>query len=365
MDLAAARAQRAVALAGVRTAGQVPNPTASVSVVRDSPHESVFLDQPLEVSPKRRRRIELAKQEAALTDTDIGAAERQLRRRAREAYYALAFARGVTQAHAETVRLAERLHDIAQQRFQAGDIARIELIQAELELARAQADFQVAQQEETVALSQLNALLNEPSTTPWELTSALDAAPPSLALPELITRAAGSSTELARLQQESQIERRKRSLLQAERVPNLDVQFGADLNAPHDFRVGPRGQLAIELPIFSRNQGQIAESRATSEVLERQTAAAQRSVEAHVESAYYELLSRETQVTLYRDKLLPSARQLASMAEESYRAGKSNILTVVAAQQDVQQTNRAYLDSLLAMQNSFAQLEETVSAPLD
>jgi cobalt-zinc-cadmium efflux system outer membrane protein len=119
------------------------------------------------------------------------------------------------------------------------------------------------------------------------------------------------------------------------------------------------------MPIFSRYQGEIAQSTAAASALESELAATRRSVEAHVESAFYDMDARRAQVRLYRDTLLPSSRRLEEMAEESYQAGKANILTVLGAQRDVQQVERDYLDSLLAMQTSFALLEEAVGVPLD
>ena len=53
------------------------------------------------------------------------------------------------------------------------------------------------------------------------------------------------------------------------------------------------------------------------------------------------------------------------MAEESYQAGKINLLTLLDAQRRLNDLRKAYLDALLAAQNSFAVLEETVGAPLD
>jgi len=53
LDLAASRLQRAVALAGIRIAGERPNPTVSVAATRDTPHESAFFDLPLEVWGQR------------------------------------------------------------------------------------------------------------------------------------------------------------------------------------------------------------------------------------------------------------------------------------------------------------------------
>lgn len=365
LDLVAARAQRAVSQAGVRIAGQRPNPSVNFAATRDEPHESLFFDQSVEIGSKRRRRIELAQQEIALTDMQIAAFERQLRRNTRDAFFALALARGATAQRSGILKLAVRLDEIAKARFSAGDIPQLEVTQAELEVSRARADFQVAQQQEKVALTELNALLNEPPSIDWDLGEALSSLPPAMTLSDMLSRAAASNSEIARISQELKVEQSRKALYQAQRIPNLGLQAGMDFNSPHDFEVGARGQISMEMPIFSRYQGEIAQSTAAASALESELAAVSRSVEAHVESAFYDLDARRAQVRLYRDTLLPSSRRLEEMAEESYQAGKANILTVLGAQRDVQQVERDYLDSLLAMQTSFSLLEEAVGTPLD
>ena len=373
LDLMAARARRAVAQAGVHVAGQRPNPTGSVSVSRDAPHEGVLVDQPAEIGPKRGRRIEVARQESALTEADISALEKQVRRRVRDTYFGLAHVRGTTARQADVLKLAQRLLDIAQARFQAGDVAQLEVTQAELEVARAQADLQLALQEERVALSELNSLLNEPGQTDWDLGDALTVQIVTPPLPDLLARAASSNAEIVRITQEQKVEQSNTALLKAERIPDLGLQFGVDLNNPGPpgqintggYMVGARGGLSMELPIFSRKQGEIAESLATQRVLEGELAAARRSLDASVSSAYFDLQARQAQAQIYKDTVLPSSRRLEDMAEESYRAGKANLLFVLTAQRDVQQVERDYLDSLLALHSAFAQLEEAVGSPLD
>jgi outer membrane protein, heavy metal efflux system len=373
LDLRSARAKQAVALAGVRTAGERPNPTASLGVSRDSPHENALIDQPIEIGPKRERRIHVARQEVIAAEVDIAAVEKEVRRRVRDAYFSLAHARGSTAQQAAALRLAERLHEIAQVRFEAGDVAQLEVTQAELEVARAKANLEVAQQEENVALSGLNAALDEPADTNWDLGDALATPPATPVLQDLLVRAANSNAEVARISQEMKTEQSRKALLEAERVPNLGLQFGTDLNAPGapgqkntgGYIVGPRGQLSMELPIFSRNQGEIAQSIANERALEADLEAARRAVDSEVESAYFELQARQTQAQLYRETILPSSHRLEEMAEESYRAGKAELLTVLGAQRDVQQVERDYLDSLFVLQAAFAQLEEAVGSPLD
>jgi cobalt-zinc-cadmium efflux system outer membrane protein len=365
LDLAAARQRRAVALAGVRIARQVPNPNFSFGASRDLPHESVLLEQPLEIGGKRQRRIELAKEQAGLTDVEIDTFVRQVRRRVRQVFFAAVTAQGLTAQRGRALELTRRVRDAAQARFDAGDVPQLEVFQAELEVSRAEAELAVARQRERVTFSQLNALLNEPVGTMWETAGTLEDLPAQVPLQDVVQRAVESNAEIRHLLQEQRIEQSRRAWLQAERIPNLNVQFGSDLNSPGDFRAGPRGQLSLVVPLFTRNQGEIAQSAASQRVLESELAAERRAVAARVEAAYFEWSTRQIQVELFRQRLLPAGRRLASLAEESYRAGKANLLTVLDAQRSVQQVERDYLESLLALQAAFAELEETVGASLD
>ena len=101
-------------------------------------------------------------------------------------------------------------------RFEAGDVAQLEVIQAGLEVSRARTDRQVAKQCEKVSMSQLNALLNEPAETNWELAGRLEDATSIPPLAELLERARQLNPELQHLGQEQKIEESRRALLKAE-----------------------------------------------------------------------------------------------------------------------------------------------------
>jgi cobalt-zinc-cadmium efflux system outer membrane protein len=365
LDLAAVRQRRAVSLAGIRIAKARPNPSFLATESRDAPHQGLTLDHPLELGGKRERRIEVAQQEGALTEVEIATLGRQVRMNTRQAFYGLAFARAETQRLGEVVKLAQRLREIAEERYQAGAVAQLEVIQADLEVSRAQADYNVAQQREKVSLSQLNVLLNELPTRAWELSGSLEDTLPEVRMEELTERAYASNYELQHLAQELRVEESRLKLVRAERIPNLDLEFGTDFNAPHDYTAAARGGLTVIVPLFYRNQGEIAQSIANRRVLEAETIAMKRAVAGRVEAGYFDLRAQQSQVDTYRQKLVPAARQLESMAEESYRAGKTNILSVIDAQRNVQEVERSYLESLAGLQNTFATLEQTVGAALD
>ena len=91
----------------------------------------------------------------------------------------------------------------------------------------------------------------------------------------------------------------------------------------------------------------------------------ERAVSARLEAGYFDIKAQQTQVELYSVKLLPVAHQVESLAEESYRTGKTSILAVVQAQQNVQEVERSYLESLFALQSMLADLEEAVGGPIE
>lgn len=365
LDLAAERERRAFALAGIQVAKELPNPILGFSASRDAPHEGVTLDQPFELGSKRGRRIEVAKGESALTDLEIAALERQVRHAVRDAYYQAEFKRAVSAQKAELLSLARRLREIAQARFDAGDVPQLEVVQADLEVARADAELELARQEEEVAGSRLNALLNEPKDSHWELADTLESLPAVPSLEELDARAFQSNPDLQSVRQKAAIEQARADLLRAERIPDLSAGIGADFNNPGNYTAGLRGQFSMAIPIFSRNQGEIAQSVATQHQISRQLLAQQRTIESEVQAAVLEFGARASQVKIFHDNLVPAAKRLAGMAEDSYKAGQSSILTVIDARRNTNQVQGEFLDSLLAAHAAFAALEEAVGAPLD
>jgi cobalt-zinc-cadmium efflux system outer membrane protein len=296
---------------------------------------------------------------------EISTVRRQVRHEVRIAFFAAALNASIVDQQMRLVELATKLRDIAKSRFDAGDVPQLELLQAELELTRAQADLEVARQESKVAFGKLAALLNESAGTTWELVTPLGTLPEQIGLQDLISRATGANPELQHLAQELKVEQAREKMFRAERVPELTLEGGADFNSPPEFQVGARGQLTVGLPVFNRQQGELAQSAATQKLIEGETLATQRSVAGDVEAAFNEFNAKLTEVRLYRETVIPAGRKLEELAEQSYSAGRASILVVLDAQRTVQQNERDYLQSLFELQQAFAELEQIVGVPLD
>jgi len=365
LELKAARQQRAVAISGITTARQIPNPTVTFSVSRDSPHESVLWDQPFELGGKRGKRIAVAREEQQATELDIAALSRQIRRRAREAFFRALTQREQTAQAKSALDLATRTKDAVQQRYELGDVAQLEVIQADVELARANADYELALQSQRSSAAQLAALLNLSIDKEPAIAGRAEEMPPVAAINEITATALGSNSDVVKTAQDLRVEERRLTLAKSQRIPNIGLQAGTDLNSPPDFNVGPRGQIGVQLPLFYHGQGEIALSNARIELLRLTLESRRINATATVAAGYYDFAAKRRQAEQYRDRIVPQSIRLEQMAEDSYRSGKSNLLTLIDAQRRLNDVRKAYVDSLFAAQSSFAQLEEAVGAPLD
>jgi cobalt-zinc-cadmium efflux system outer membrane protein len=364
LDLEAARRQQAIRQAQVRAAGQIDNPAVTFETSRDTPHQILSFDIPVGFGLKRARRVDLAKEELTLADVDVRTEMRTLRRNLREAYYGLLAADDAVRIAGEIVTVAERGKQVAQARFDEGAAPKLDVMTADLGVARARAELELARGARLKAQSDLNAVLNQPPATPIVLADRLSDLPAIPSFEAAMTLASSSNVELVTAERELAIEQRRTELLRAERWPTPTFTFGGVFNAPGEFKAGAMGGVSIGLPLFNRNQGEIAQSLATATQIRIKHDAARRLVESGVFGAVAAVDAQRKQAESYRATLVPTATAILDLAEESYRLGRTSVLVVLEAQRSFRDVSREYLQSLIALQMAIADLEEIIGAPL-
>lgn len=364
LGLEAARRQRAIREAAIRTARQVPNPDVSLEVTKDTPHQVFSFDLPVELGGKRGRRIDLATEERTLADVDVQMAMRAVRRELRQTFYALIAADERVRLDDSVLDISRRVRDAAQARFDAGAVPRLEVLQAELGVTRAEADLELARSTRAAAQASLNAVLNLPPQQALALTGRLSDHLTVIAYEQALAMATVSNTDLVGLDRQIAIEERRVGLLRAGRVPTPVFSVSGLFNNPPDFTVGPRAAVSVELPLFSRNQGPIAESIATTAELRGRREAVRRAVENDVYGTIAKIDAERRQVEAYQQRLVPTATNLEALAEESYRAGRTSVLGVLDAQRSLRDLTREALQAALDLQLSLADLEELLGTEL-
>ncbi|HEY1308476.1 MAG TPA: TolC family protein [Vicinamibacterales bacterium] len=355
----AARRQRAVRESAVRTAGLLPNPDLVAETSRDIPHQALSLDFPLEIGGQRSRRLDLAREELSLAESDVQVELRSLRREVREAFYSLIAANERVRLAESAVEIAQRVRDIAQARFDAGAVPRLEVLQADLGVARAATDLDLVRSLQAAFRATLNGVINLPPDQPTDVAGSLSdhtAASPTYEEARRIARA--SNVDLVALDRQAAVERRRVELLRAERVPTPVFSFGALWNAPGEFTVGPRFGVTMGVPLFSRNQGEIAGSVAVTSQLRAQRDATERTIENALFGTVGRIQAQRQRATAYTQRLVPTAVDLESLAEESYKAGRTPVLSLIDAQRTVRDVRDEAVQAALDVQISIAELEE-------
>jgi len=364
LELAAIRLGRAVREAELRTAGQRPNPDVAAEITKDVPHGDLSIAFPLDIGRTRSRRIAVAKEGLAMADVDEKTALVALRRNVRLAFYGLMATDQETMLAEDVLKVAERVKEVAQARFDEGATPRLDVLAADLGVARSRADLDLARSSRRAAQAELNALLNRPPGQRLVLAGDMADMPALPTLDQVTVLAASANVELLALDRDAAIEEATLGLLKAERVPMPTFSFGAALDAPGEFTVGPHAGVSLALPFFSRNQGEIAGSTARSSQIRARRESIRRVVEARVFAALERVTAQRALVEAFRATLVPTATSLQGLAEESYRLGRSSILATLEAQRSLRDVKYDYVQALLNLQSAVADLEDILGGPI-
>jgi outer membrane protein, heavy metal efflux system len=361
--LLAARAARAIDVAGIQAAGQRPNPEVSFEVARETPHWAFTGTVPLELSGKRQRRIDVANATLAVTEAETARITADVRADVRRAYYqAVGAVRRVAIAQ-ELETIQTRARDAAQDRFQTGAAPRLDALQASLALAQTQNDVAAARGDLNAARAELNALLGYPLEAAPALADPLDAG--QLPTPEAATQQVlAGNAELQVLQKRIDEARARVELAKALRRPDPSVTASLTYDAPGEFVYGWRAGAAVALPIFTTGRPEIAVAEAT---LARTTADRDARV-AQIGGAVSAALARATAarqtVARYQAEILPASLQVEQMAEESYRSGQTGLPAYLQTLQAAREIRQRALQAGLDYQLALADLERAMGTPL-
>lgn len=365
LQINAVRRRRAVAEAGVTIAGQRPNPEFIAAYTRSEPRANFSVSQPVELGGKRARRLDVARSEVRLTELELDAALRTLRRDVRVAYFNLALSHSNAGLGEQAVEQAETLAKIAQARFEAGDIAQFEVLQANLAVSRAQNELARLQNTERVSRAALNLLLNRQPDASLDVSDSMFAARPPITTSLLIERALSQNVELQTAEQQIVTERSRLRLARAQRIPDLLLEPGIEAIDPSfSNNYGFKMQVTVPLPIFNRGRGEIARSNALVEQLTAERDAARQRISSTIGQTALRLDSARQQVEFYETKLLPDAERIRTLAVEAYREGQTGILPVTDAQRNAREVRQAYLQALFDYQTALADLEEAAGVNL-
>jgi cobalt-zinc-cadmium efflux system outer membrane protein len=319
-------------------------------------------EQTFEVGGQRDARLTAARQALRTAVLREETARAETRARVRAAYLGaqLAFAR--VDAAAAREALIARLLDAVRARVAGGAAAEVDVELARIErgsAARARFDARLAAAD---ALARLRGLVGLAPAAPLRLPEAVALPPPRAAdLASLIERARAQRAELAalasgRAELDAEIQLLRRSAIPS---PTLFVDLQRDLPG----QVFAGGGLAVPLPLWRRQQGELAVARAERARATEELAVVEREVAEEVERAYQGEAAQRAMAELLDRDVLPAADAAIALTTEGWRAGKFDLFRLIQTTRDASDARRLYLETLGLLWDAAIALDRAVGTP--
>ena len=300
----------------------------------------VGVSQRFEPSGLRGARTDGANARLAEATANADDTTRIVLRDAARAFYQAVFAGERIRLATTAETLASAVFEAADRRHRAGDIPVLDVNLARAALARARADRQAGEAEQTGALGALKELLQ--LTGPIAVQGSLSVGqPPDAAA---LSRAAEDHPEL-------------RALQAAVRDAEAEVAMGQSLARP-EFGLAARyareegsqiflGGVTVTLPVFAKGQEPLAVGAARASRLRAELEATRARIRIEVETALAAYERRVAAVRVLEADALPSVDENDALTARSFEVGQIGLPDVLLIRRELLETRAQYLTTLL------------------
>jgi cobalt-zinc-cadmium efflux system outer membrane protein len=268
----------------------------------------------------------------------------------------------------ETLGLLTDFQQVAQAMYSAGTGRQSDVLRANVEVARMDAEIEKLAAMRRVAAARLNAVLDRPAETPVPRTvlPAVPSGPPD----QGVLRSWAEETRPLLLQSRTGVEqaRTRQDLARKQIWPNfsLGVQYGQrDAGDMGTTQMGS-AMIGFTVPVFARSRQlrQRDEAAAMASMAEAELTAARAQVDARIGELLAELDRVRTLLDLYRSEVLPQADANVESSFSSYRVGSVDFMTLVDAQMTANRYELEFYTLLADYGRAVAHLETTVGREL-
>lgn len=330
-------------------AGRLSNPTAGFEFQNESrvsPRSGVFsLDQSFPITRRLSLEKQLSSQLVSAAELEVKNAERLFVAEARSlAVRWMSLAKQKTLRQQQT-ELAQKLATFAKERSEAGELSALDAVQAQVDGQRLQLEASRLEIESLGLQGQLKPMLGVSPATVLKITGDL----PALVLPGKKPWEQRADYQLA--QTKEQAAQTEAELARARRFEDVSAGFFAgreqqDVTSRDTERTGFVGfRFSIPLPLWNRNQGEIAEKRASMERARLEKDALATQIHSEAATARREMEANAALVSETQDKLLPMVKVQMDKLEKAYESGQIDLLSVLRAREQRLQLEASTLDA--------------------
>ena len=328
--------------------------------LHDSTEGDLGLSYLIERGKKRQHRLQAARDQTAVTTSLVADNERTLTFQVATRFVNVQLAESTLDLAQEDLKSYQRTVDLNELRYNKGAISEDDNLKTELQLLQFQNDVAQAQLAKVQALSDLRNLLGYESVpATYDVAGVFDYNPLHANLEDFQLKALQIRPDYRAARQSVTAANSQYLLAKADGKQDVTVQG----NYSHVNGINAVSLYAsIPLPIFNRNQGEIARTRFAIAQFQEQEKAANNQVMTDVRDAYENLQTSDQIVRLYRSGYLDRAKKDRDISEYAYQRGAVSLLDFLDAERSYRATQLAYRQALASWLLAVEQLREAVGA---
>jgi cobalt-zinc-cadmium efflux system outer membrane protein len=310
-----------------------------------------FVSQTIVMGGKLRAASRVAGLDANAIETSGQIQRLRIQNNVRTLFYQVLAAQRLVVVRQNLAQLAADVTQTSRQLGNVGQADRPDILQAEVEQQQASVSLRVAQQNLQAAWRVLAAVIGKPDLPLARLDGDLDAIP-DLNYEESVATAIRESPEVKLAEQT--VERGEASLVQAKKAPIPDLQVTGILvqsYEPLDTTRKPTGlqggaQVGVQLPIFNRNQGNIAAAKGEIESAKQELTRMKLQLQRDFASMFRDYDSARLIVQQYKSEMLPRAEEAYRLYQTNYQHVAGAYPQVLISQRTLFQLEAEYVQAL-------------------
>ncbi len=330
-------------------AGLHPNPslfTASPQWAGHSSQYTFFVGQEIVTGGKLRLNRQAVLREVRQAQSTYEQARFAMLTRVRSTFYRGLLAHARVDVLDDLVGLAEQSKHAADRLLAAGQTSRIDVLLLDVELEKRRVAHSSEQAVLTATLAELAAEVGDPELLLGRLLGDLSDLPPPNDPETLQAALVTQNSEIGAALAELSKNRVRLDRARAEPVPDLNLQGGYQYNVE-----GPRtdqgyAQLAIELPLWNRNQGGIREAQGQVAAARAKVGRVQNQLIARIAQALGKFNASTQIVNRYQEEILPNAAEALELTQNAYAQGEFDLAALLQAQRTLSEARLSYIDAL-------------------
>ncbi|HVS88319.1 MAG TPA: TolC family protein [Candidatus Acidoferrum sp.] len=352
-----------------KQSGLYPNPTVGYQgeqIRGGSFHggeQGFFVQQDIVLGGKLGLNRKIFDQELKQAETEAEEQKLRVVTNVRMSYIQALAAQQTLELRKNLSKLADAAVETSHQLANVGQADAPDVLESEVEAEQAQLAVTMAEQNQQRVWKALAAVVGNPRLPLMLLEGKLEDTPPVNA-DELVEKIVNESPAVRIA--ELGVKRAEAAMARAKREPIPDLQLRGGMQRNGELLSGPSGRpvglqgfadVGVRIPIFNRNQGNIATAKADAERARREVDRVKLVLRERAASVVQTYTFSQTAVDRYKNQMIPRAQKAYEMYTKKYQDMAAAYPQVLIAQRTLMQLEVSYINALESFATSSLSLQ--------